>query len=619
MGDCEESGLPSSSDLQARYGRGYFHGENSGFSDLGYEAVHGEFGYLLPFLASEIGAGARVLDLGCAYGFFSEQLAAEEFRVLGVDVSLFALHQGRARDAGLALAAARAESLPLGDDSIDAVLALDVLEHLPDPERALAECARVLRPGGLLFFSTPDPLRFSGEEETHEAEHVPSWWMEKLAGLGFNASARFFQAPWNLEVAACLRGPRPMLCWDRLGEADPLFDVIGEPRLDVCLREGFETPPADGTRGVADGAVLHLRNDGPDPLAVHVRVTEPLGVRVALRMDGIEWGELSVEEPVSLRVPVGGHEVRFAVEDGWVRLPRLLFEPAAADPSVFRQELPTDLHERYAHGAAVAGRLGADRGRILDIGGTMGGAQGHLGWAGDFFPQAAVEVVDTRGVDHAGHLMVEPGSRLPFADKSFDLVLSHDVLEHIPAEARGAWLEEAWRVCRGALIVGAPFATPGVVEADTGLRAGIQAAFGYDHEFLAEHFSHGHPDLAETRARLRSLGAEVSVLPSGWLPAWTLCQQVSAELSHPCQSGAWISANRSMNQILGLSGMHEPSYRHLLIADRAGRDLDALLQPLVSEQPPDLAALAEVAQQVPPERRQASLGSALATREVPNA
>ena len=49
----------------------------------------------------------------------------------------------------------------------------DVLEHLHEPVPALAEIARVLKPGGVLIGATPDPLYFAGEETTHFSEHPP--------------------------------------------------------------------------------------------------------------------------------------------------------------------------------------------------------------------------------------------------------------------------------------------------------------------------------------------------------------------------------------------------------------------------------------------------------------
>ena len=50
------------------------------------------------------------------------------------------------------------EALPLKDRSCDLILALDVIEHLPDPRTAIAETARVLRPGGAVLIKTPNPL-----------------------------------------------------------------------------------------------------------------------------------------------------------------------------------------------------------------------------------------------------------------------------------------------------------------------------------------------------------------------------------------------------------------------------------------------------------------------------
>jgi len=103
-------------------------------------------------------AGKRVLDLGCAGGFMAEALDARGARVTGLD------------PAGEAIAAARAharaggreityevgvgEALPYADADFDAVVCVDVLEHVGDLRQVLAETARVLRPGGLFLFDT---------------------------------------------------------------------------------------------------------------------------------------------------------------------------------------------------------------------------------------------------------------------------------------------------------------------------------------------------------------------------------------------------------------------------------------------------------------------------------
>ncbi|MFW5641255.1 MAG: bifunctional 2-polyprenyl-6-hydroxyphenol methylase/3-demethylubiquinol 3-O-methyltransferase UbiG [Roseicyclus sp.] len=102
--------------------------------------------------------GRAVLDLGCAGGFMAEALDDRGARVTGIDpaagaVAAAAAHAADARreiryDVGVG------EALPYGDGAFDAVVCVDVLEHVEDLVRVLAEVARVLRPGGLFLFDT---------------------------------------------------------------------------------------------------------------------------------------------------------------------------------------------------------------------------------------------------------------------------------------------------------------------------------------------------------------------------------------------------------------------------------------------------------------------------------
>ncbi len=99
-----------------------------------------------------------VLDLGCAGGFMAEALEDRGARVTGIDPAEQAIAAARAH----AQAAGRrirydvgvGEALPYADGEFDAVVCVDVLEHVSDLDRVLAEVARTLRPGGLFLFDT---------------------------------------------------------------------------------------------------------------------------------------------------------------------------------------------------------------------------------------------------------------------------------------------------------------------------------------------------------------------------------------------------------------------------------------------------------------------------------
>lgn len=102
--------------------------------------------------------GRDVLDLGCAGGFMAEALAQRGARVTGIDPAAEAIHAARAhaRLSGLRIGydIGVGEALPYDDAAFDAVVCVDVLEHVTDLNKVLSQVARVLRPGGLFLFDT---------------------------------------------------------------------------------------------------------------------------------------------------------------------------------------------------------------------------------------------------------------------------------------------------------------------------------------------------------------------------------------------------------------------------------------------------------------------------------
>ena len=99
-----------------------------------------------------------VLDLGCAGGFMAEALASKGARGTGIDPAADAIEAARSRatlvgqiiqyDVGVG------EALPYADEAFDAVVCVDVLEHVTDLTKVVAEVSRVLRPGGVFLYDT---------------------------------------------------------------------------------------------------------------------------------------------------------------------------------------------------------------------------------------------------------------------------------------------------------------------------------------------------------------------------------------------------------------------------------------------------------------------------------
>jgi len=102
--------------------------------------------------------GKAVLDLGCAGGFMAEALAQRGAQVTGIDPAAGAIDAARAhaRTQGFRIGydVGVGEALPYDDASFDAVVCVDVLEHVTDLTKVLTEVARTLRPGGLFLFDT---------------------------------------------------------------------------------------------------------------------------------------------------------------------------------------------------------------------------------------------------------------------------------------------------------------------------------------------------------------------------------------------------------------------------------------------------------------------------------
>ncbi len=123
--------------------------------------------------------GLSLLDLGCGGGLLSEPLSRLGFDVLGVDaaernVEIASAHAARAV-APVSYRCATAEMLREEGLTFDVVLAMEIIEHVPDIPGFVIECARLVRPDGLLFIATINRTLKSLALAKLAAEYVLRW------------------------------------------------------------------------------------------------------------------------------------------------------------------------------------------------------------------------------------------------------------------------------------------------------------------------------------------------------------------------------------------------------------------------------------------------------------
>ncbi|MER7168843.1 methyltransferase domain-containing protein [Micromonospora sp. NPDC000207] len=116
--------------------------------------------------------GALLVDLGCGAGLLAPHLTGKGYRHVGVDLTRSALEQ--AADHGVNVVHADATAVPLADACADVVAAGELLEHVPDWRRVVAEACRLLRPGGLLVLDTLNDTALSRLVAVHVGERLPT-------------------------------------------------------------------------------------------------------------------------------------------------------------------------------------------------------------------------------------------------------------------------------------------------------------------------------------------------------------------------------------------------------------------------------------------------------------
>jgi SAM-dependent methyltransferase len=150
---------------------------------------------------------ARVLDAGCGWGTTLEALEALGYEAVGADISRKALEK-LDRPGRELVEADLTQPLPKGLTLHDAVLALDVIEHLDDDRGAVAGLGTLAKPGGVVIISVPArPDLFSEFDaiQGHRRRYLPESLRDAFDGTGLNLERTFWWGEWMVPVVRCQR------------------------------------------------------------------------------------------------------------------------------------------------------------------------------------------------------------------------------------------------------------------------------------------------------------------------------------------------------------------------------------------------------------------------------
>ena len=206
---CQDCGLrflypqPSAAELAAIYDESYFRSPNSGhrgYSDYGADRSNIERSFqrrwdrLQPLCPSS----GRLLDVGCAYGFFLNVAAEAGWDVQGMDISSHAVEFARRTHGDRVRQGAFLEA-ELPEGRFDLITMWDYLEHSLDPKADLAKAHRLLADGGVLALTTSDATSWPAKVMRHRwmgfklEEHLcffsRSTMRRLLAEVGFQTKA----------------------------------------------------------------------------------------------------------------------------------------------------------------------------------------------------------------------------------------------------------------------------------------------------------------------------------------------------------------------------------------------------------------------------------------------
>ena len=150
--------------------------------------------------------GARLLEVGSGMGHLTGQLSAW-FEAYGMDLNHWAVNKSKEAVEKASLQTASAQELPFKNSAFNVVIIKHIVEHLPEPKKAIDEIGRVTEPGGILILATPNlgsllkPWKgekwIGYQDPTHISLKQPEEWLKLIEEAGFEFIRVFSDGFWD--------------------------------------------------------------------------------------------------------------------------------------------------------------------------------------------------------------------------------------------------------------------------------------------------------------------------------------------------------------------------------------------------------------------------------------
>ncbi len=196
--------------------------------------------------------GGKLLEMGCGLGHLLG-LLQDDFACVGIDIADYSIEQLKRNAPHAQGIAMSADDLSrFGNGEFAAVVALHLVEHLPDPADTIRQVHRLLVPGGLFLFATPNPgyslRRFKdpqtdaiGKDPTHINVQSPAQWRRWCETSGFRVLRHFGDGLWDVPYFPLV--PKGIQ-----------FGVLGIPALLQVMTRTTFTPLTFGVNQIIDRA-----------------------------------------------------------------------------------------------------------------------------------------------------------------------------------------------------------------------------------------------------------------------------------------------------------------------------------------------------------------------------